>query len=530
MDTDVYTGAAEPAYGGTPPPDLRSPSPLPPPLPSVSMTHLDHNRVPQSYVPPPTSPAYVSRSNTHLLSVYINDMRSRDEDPQFAEFPLPLRTSPDGHSWTVDAQHLCDALQNSVSRIDGPAKVYVKHEQKYKKYFLRVSANHEDETSPMSLEVRPDKSIEICVESGPANAPVKRLSDRNAARTFQSSSVNYQHKTSRSNTVAPTALSPIVPQKRGYSPEPPPSGPSYGHYDSRSPPFYGTKGSAKSPTFPRHDSPMDWDAGTPAEPYPKRTRHDYSSPRPSSSTRHSDRIDSAPPTTPTPNYYRERTESVPPTTPHRRYYRDKYGRPLEDPPPRSESPAGPAPVPATRAATREEVDRIIAEHIRLSIEEDPEWLEWYPSVAKPQSVPVVLKRYRYAKKKIDFHMDLVTPDDLQGAPKERIRPEHVVQALGVPAEEVNKWTRNCLDTLRLLDLYGEKGTRLRDAQVIRMAQEEYMPGQPEHSRPIKRLLKYLKDLDDRWTTDHPEDAPSRTGKRKEKKSKVDYGTSAFRMN
>jgi hypothetical protein len=49
--------------------------------------------------------------------------------------------------------------------VTGPAKVYVLYQQKYKRFFLRVSANLEVETSAINLEVESDKSIHVYVES-----------------------------------------------------------------------------------------------------------------------------------------------------------------------------------------------------------------------------------------------------------------------------------------------------------------------------------------------------------------------------
>lgn len=97
-------------------------------------------------------------------------------------------------------------------------------------------------------------------------------------------------------------------------------------------------------------------------------------------------------------------------------------------------------------------------------------------------------------------------------------------------DEVATWTRDCLETLRLADLYGKNGTRFEDPEAARIQGEEIQLGQPAPpGKPIKRFLKYLKELDARWLEDNPGDAPSRTGKRKEKRSE-DYTTATLRLS
>jgi hypothetical protein len=97
----------------------------------------------------------------------------------------------------------------------------------------------------------------------------------------------------------------------------------------------------------------------------------------------------------------------------------------------------------------------------------------------------------------------------------------------MPPDEISKWTRNCLDTLRLMDLYGENGVRLRNNIVTEMANDGESHGQPQSARPIKRFLRYLKDLDEYWLQDHPEDAAPRYAKKRDKKPQISYETSVF---
>jgi hypothetical protein len=57
------------------------------------------------------------------------------------------------------------------------------------------------------------------------------------------------------------------------------------------------------------------------------------------------------------------------------------------------------------------------------------------------------------------------------------------------------------ETLRLMALYGAEGQRLQDQDVIQKAIDDGDP--PYGAKPIKRLLKLLRKIDEQWIADHP---------------------------
>lgn len=89
---------------------------------------------------------------------------------------------------------------------------------------------------------------------------------------------------------------------------------------------------------------------------------------------------------------------------------------------------------------------------------------------------------------------------------------HVLKSFFLDA----KWGDDCTETLKLLALYGPDGTRCVDGRVIEMIKDTSPPGY--NAKPIKRLLRLLREIDKGWIEAHPEDAPKGKGK------EVDRGT------
>lgn len=62
---------------------------------------------------------------------------------------------------------------------------------------------------------------------------------------------------------------------------------------------------------------------------------------------------------------------------------------------------------------------------------------------------------------------------------------------------------DCHETLGLLRLYGPGGRRYEDSRVAGMMEDKDSQG-----KPYKRFLKLLRQIDEDWLREHPEDAES----------------------
>jgi len=86
----------------------------------------------------------------------------------------------------------------------------------------------------------------------------------------------------------------------------------------------------------------------------------------------------------------------------------------------------------------------------------------------------------------------------------RIEESHILAALkpstgGDPSVFAAVYT----ETLHLLQLYGKKGNRYEDPDVLKLCQDDFIP---QHCDNLpKRLLRLLQQRDAAWVKDHPED-------------------------
>ena len=67
-------------------------------------------------------------------------------------------------------------------------------------------------------------------------------------------------------------------------------------------------------------------------------------------------------------------------------------------------------------------------------------------------------------------------------------------------DDDGKFASNCKETLQLLSLYGEEGSRGQDPEVIKLLQETTLL---YNAKPIKRLLKLLREAHTKWCNEHP---------------------------
>ncbi|TFK73984.1 hypothetical protein BDN72DRAFT_118510 [Pluteus cervinus] len=104
-------------------------------------------------------------NSQRLITLLITDLRSPAPDRQLAEVKVPLTPAenPDD-GFRVDARDVCDQLQTSPSRIDGPAKVYALRGE-FRQFFLRVSEMNLDDYGSANLYVSQKLSLEVFVEA-----------------------------------------------------------------------------------------------------------------------------------------------------------------------------------------------------------------------------------------------------------------------------------------------------------------------------------------------------------------------------
>ncbi|KAK0212774.1 hypothetical protein DFS33DRAFT_1284469 [Desarmillaria ectypa] len=139
--------------------------------PAHSPLHAQHNgTLKRAAAEASTSTDLTSKAHRNLprmVTLLISDIRSGIVDRQLAEVKVPLKMAdtPEDGFW-ADAKDICDKLQSSPSRIDGPAKVYTLR-GRYRQFFLRVSADNVDETISSNLSITNQRTIDIVVEQGP---------------------------------------------------------------------------------------------------------------------------------------------------------------------------------------------------------------------------------------------------------------------------------------------------------------------------------------------------------------------------
>ncbi|KAI6123839.1 hypothetical protein EDD16DRAFT_610148 [Pisolithus croceorrhizus] len=100
-----------------------------------------------------------------MVTLLIEDYRSGVQDSQLAEITVPLKAAenPEDGFW-ADAVDVCDALQATPSRIDGPAKVYTKR-AKYRQFFMRVDQHDNHHTTPACLGISKKRTLHVFVEA-----------------------------------------------------------------------------------------------------------------------------------------------------------------------------------------------------------------------------------------------------------------------------------------------------------------------------------------------------------------------------
>ncbi|KAG6832633.1 hypothetical protein H0H92_014469 [Tricholoma furcatifolium] len=154
----------------------------------------------------------------------------------------------------------------------------------------------------------------------------------------------------------------------------------------------------------------------------------------------------------------------------------------------------------------EEVQKLIIETVDQLVQEDEEWTDFFRAKAarEPHRAMDVLEQYRFVNRMLDTFAGKKVPFR---SFKAKIKPIHITQALRI--EDPN-FASACVETLSLLELYGEDGQRCQDPRVIELVKDTSAP--EYNAKPIKRLLHLMRDIDKRWKEDHPADTSSAEGR------------------
>ncbi|KAG6903023.1 hypothetical protein C0995_007456 [Termitomyces sp. Mi166 len=139
----------------------------------------------------------------------------------------------------------------------------------------------------------------------------------------------------------------------------------------------------------------------------------------------------------------------------------------------------------------EEVDRLITEVVDQIVQEEEEWTAFFRARAahEPHRAMDVLKQYKIVKRMLDTFVGKKVPFK---SFKAKIEP-------ALKIEDV-RFSSDCVETLRLLDLYGENGRHYTDPRVIEMVKDTSTP--EYNAKPIKRLLHLMQDIDKKWKEEH----------------------------
>nr|GAT56791.1 predicted protein [Mycena chlorophos] len=165
----------------------------------------------------PTTPAR-QRNATRLVTLLMEDNRGESRESLLAEVYVPLRESEnareDGY-WAY-AEEICQELQTSAARIDGPAKVFVLR-GKYRQVILRVNEYNEDNWVRGNVVIKPDRTLEVVVERD--NPPPPRGSVSHKRRRSPSIESGYRdHRRPHLSVESPPIAGPS--RQRLISPQP----------------------------------------------------------------------------------------------------------------------------------------------------------------------------------------------------------------------------------------------------------------------------------------------------------------------
>ncbi|KAJ6625533.1 hypothetical protein B0H10DRAFT_2001780 [Mycena sp. CBHHK59/15] len=383
-----------------------------------------------------------------LVTILIEDVRGEDPDHQLAEVRVGLRDSEN-----LEQDGFWANAEDICKTLQSSASridgpaKVYALRGKYRQIILRVTADNVDEWVNANVVVNPDRTLDVIVD---AVLPARALPPPRQETSEQAS-----FPSPRATTQLPyAAVGP--PSDHGSSSRKRRHSPSDDHY--------------RKPADPRQCSPSTLSSGTPSR-------------APSASHQN--------------NYYFGSPDTRTMFPGHHPSQHD-HGHPL----PRysdvrqadSDSSESDDDPDARHAKFINEVDQ--------KIQQDSNWVLFFQATGKPRSVPAVLKEYRIVQ---GIMNNWVGKPVLSGR---SIESFHIAEALRIE-EDPKKYVRDCTETLELLALYGPEGQRLRHPEVVQMTEDSSDPAY--NAKPIKKLLRLMRKINDDWVKAHPEDDCYLTG-------------------
>ncbi|KIY72347.1 hypothetical protein CYLTODRAFT_45771 [Cylindrobasidium torrendii FP15055 ss-10] len=118
----------------------------------------------------------------------------------------------------------------------------------------------------------------------------------------------------------------------------------------------------------------------------------------------------------------------------------------------------------------------------------------------PQTCPVALRQFNFVA---SLFVALV--GKRVAGTTERITRTDILRALNMQESEetLDKYAKDCIETLSLLEQYGDGGSR-ENAKVVAMASSEAPPAPPNNEKPATNLLYLLRETDHLWRIEQRE--------------------------
>ncbi|KAH7108169.1 hypothetical protein BKA62DRAFT_681286 [Auriculariales sp. MPI-PUGE-AT-0066] len=496
-----------PSYAG-PASSADSPYPMPSHRPSIANSQSSGDR----------------DRDREPVTIFMEDYRgAADGEPEhlLAEVTISLRASQHNDGFWANAQELVNELQNGPSRIDGPARVFCRR-GKYKHCFLRLSETSQVECVPSSLQISPEMSIQVMIESNkhsqhrsggpyiiPARGTAGRIASPRASTQYDlpagqglvhgrdSDAYHPQHYSSATSPQLRHVSHAIAADvRRGSAPVPinspplhrkrsipdssptamvvdiddrPTKRPSISNLSQGGGSGYASSQyvSAKPPSY----GPRPSTGGGPLPPQAGPSSYD---PYPSPPGGYGDNG-------------RERTPTQSLSNPNS--INDLKGA--------SSTAKEHSPPPGSRGfddgqwrAPRAQVNTAIANWLKPQIQREDGYAEFMHSKGHVLTVPQLLRVYGFAQRQIQKWNNQRTPDNADGCPLKKIGKSNVLQALG----RQTSWGSDCEQTLAFVEKYGPGGPREME-RVVALVHGKVMPGEKEGS---VYFLSVLRDVDREW--------------------------------
>ncbi|KDQ53587.1 hypothetical protein JAAARDRAFT_197391 [Jaapia argillacea MUCL 33604] len=150
---------------------------------------------------------------------------------------------------------------------------------------------------------------------------------------------------------------------------------------------------------------------------------------------------------------------------------------------------------------KEEIHQIVVSYVKPRIEADTDWIPYVQTKSRVLTATEIVAQYQFVQKQVNIFCGATTPSSLPGAPNQNIGRSHVLKALNLS----HQFGAECAETLKLIAFYGPGGTRYVDSRVVDLMNERPGKGPLTPGNTPKKLLNLLREIDDDWKTDHPED-------------------------